>query len=102
VAKAEWGLKRICPNCSARYYDMKKKTPVCPSCGAAYDHESVMKSRRGRAAVKPVAEPVAPEEIIDALPEAAEEEAEDALIEDAEELGGDGEVKETIVEKEEI
>lgn len=98
MAKAEWGVKRICPSCGARYYDMKKKTPVCPSCGTVYDPDVVMKSRRGRVAAKPAAE-VAPEEIIDVLPEAADDEAEDALIEDAEELGGDAE--EIEVEKEE-
>ena len=99
MAKAEWGVKRVCPNCGTRYYDMKKKTPVCPSCGTAYDAEIIMKSRRGRAAAKPAAEVQAPEEVIDALPEAAGEEAEDALIEDAEELADDGETLE--VEKEE-
>ena len=99
MAKADWGMKRICPNCGTRYYDMKKKTPVCPSCNTAYDPELVMKSRRGRAAAKHVAEAPAPEEIIDALPEAADDEADDALIEDAEELGDEGEPLE--VEKEE-
>lgn len=99
MAKAEWGTKRICPNCGARYYDMKKKAPVCPSCNVTYDPESLMKSRRGRAAAKPVAEASAPEEMIDALPEAASEEAEDALIEDAEELADDDET--LTVEKEE-
>ena len=99
MAKAEWGIKRACPNCGARYYDMKKKTPVCPSCGTAYDPEAVMKSRRGRVAAKPAPEARAPEEIIDALPDAVGEEADDALIEDAEELGDDAE--EIEVEKEE-
>jgi hypothetical protein len=78
---------------------MKKKTPSCPSCGTVYDPEAVMKSRRGRAAAKPVVEAVAPEEIIDAIPEAGDDEAEDALIEDAEELGG--EEAEIAVEKDE-
>jgi uncharacterized protein (TIGR02300 family) len=99
VAKAEWGTKRMCPNCGTRYYDMKKKTPVCPSCNTAYDPELVMKTRRGRATAKPAAEAQAPEEIIDAIPEAADEESEDALIEDAEELSDDSETIE--VEKEE-
>ena len=98
MAKAEWGMKRICPSCGARYYDMKKKTPVCPSCNTAYDPELVMKSRRGRAAAKAVAAE-APEEIIDdVIPEAGDD-ADDTLIEDAEELSDDGE--EIEVEKDE-
>ena len=91
MAKAEWGTKRICPSCGARYYDMKKKTPVCPSCNTAYDAELVMKSRRGRvAAAKPAAEPVPEDVIDDVLPDAGGGDADDALIEDAEELSDDG------------
>lgn len=98
MAKAEWGMKRLCPNCGARYYDMKKKTPVCPSCNTAYDADLVMKTRRGRAVAKPAA--VEPDEVIeDVIPEAGDEEADDALIEDAEELGDEGEP--IAVEKEE-
>jgi uncharacterized protein (TIGR02300 family) len=84
VAKAEWGMKRLCPSCGTRYYDMKKKTPVCPSCNTAYDAELVMKARRGKAAAKPAPEEA--EEMIDALPDAGGDEGDDALIEDAEEL----------------
>lgn len=100
MAKAEWGLKRVCPSCGARYYDMKKHPPVCPSCGTVYDPENQQRSRRGRAAVKPTAaEAPAPEETVDDLPAADGDEAEDAVIEDAEELGED--VVEEVVEVEE-
>ena len=46
MAKPEWGIKRLCPNCSARYYDMKKNPPVCPSCATPFDPEALLKSRR--------------------------------------------------------
>ncbi|WP_421891169.1 TIGR02300 family protein [Niveispirillum sp.] len=48
MAKPEWGIKRICPNCGGRYYDMKKDPPVCPSCGTVFDPEALLKSRRAR------------------------------------------------------
>ncbi|HUY69100.1 MAG TPA: TIGR02300 family protein [Alphaproteobacteria bacterium] len=86
MAKAEWGVKRICPSCGTRYYDMKKSPPVCPSCGTAFDVESVVKARRGRAAPKPVETP-APAVV--EIPAVGDEEAEEAVIEDAEELGDD-------------
>jgi len=99
VAKAEWGLKRICPQCAARYYDMKKNPPVCPSCGTVFDPESMLRSRRGRAAPKAaVVEAVVPEEVV--LPAAEGEETEEAVIEDAEELGEDVAVEEVVVEEE--
>lgn len=99
MAKAEWGTKRICPSCNARYYDMKKNPPVCPSCGTVFDAESVVRSRRGRAAADKkaaAAAAAAPEEVIDDIPVVEGDESEDAVIEDAEELGEDV-VEEVIV-----
>lgn len=95
MAKPEWGTKRICPNCGARYYDLRKDPPVCPSCGTTFDPEALLKSRRARPA--PVEEVVkkAPadtedeEETVDAgdgeLEEADDEVAVDDLDEDADE-----------------
>jgi uncharacterized protein (TIGR02300 family) len=97
VAKAEWGLKRVCPNCATRYYDFKKNPPVCPSCGTAFDPESLMKTRRGRSAEakKPL-----PAEELEELPVLDAEEADDAVIEDADELGDDEVDVEEVVEVE--
>lgn len=90
MAKAEWGLKRLCPSCGTRYYDMKKKPPVCPNCDTVFDPENLVRSRRGRAgADKKAAEAVAPEDTLDDLPIVEDDDADDALIEDAEELGDD-------------
>lgn len=97
MAKAEWGLKRVCPSCSARYYDMKKNPPVCPSCGTTFDPENLMRTRRGRAAASSrAAVAVAPEAELEDIPVADGEEPEDAVIEDAEELG-EGEVVDEVV-----
>jgi hypothetical protein len=33
LAKPEWGIKHECPNCSVRFYDLTKPSPLsCPSC----------------------------------------------------------------------
>jgi uncharacterized protein (TIGR02300 family) len=100
VAKAEWGQKRICPNCASRYYDMKKNPPVCPSCGTAFDPEVTLRARRGRSAEKKAAVVPPPEAIIEEIPAAEAEEGEDAVIEDAEELGEDDAVEDVVVEEE--
>lgn len=100
MSKAEWGLKRICPSCGTRYYDMKKNPPICPSCGTQFDAESQMKSRRGRSAKVAAAPAPEPEEVIDDIEVADDEEADDALIEDAEELGDDP-VEKVVVGEEE-
>ncbi|MDR3424026.1 MAG: TIGR02300 family protein [Alphaproteobacteria bacterium] len=99
MSKAEWGLKRICPNCGMRYYDMKKNPPVCPSCKTPFDPESVARARRGRSADRKAAPKDVAEDVIDDLP--VTEAAEDAVIEDAEELA-DEDVDEVVeVEAEE-
>jgi uncharacterized protein (TIGR02300 family) len=119
VAKAEWGMKRLCPNCGTRYYDMRRDPIVCPHCGSPFDPEALLKTRRTRAVAAVVADPVAEEEIepdlgaeevpepveaevvLPADPEAAEAEEEDEaeeaetedeeeeVLEDASELGED-------------
>ncbi len=63
MAKAEWGTKRLCPNCGTRYYDMRHDPIVCPRCGAAFDPEALLKTRRTRAVAPAVVEPAAEEEI---------------------------------------
>jgi len=37
MVKAEWGTKRLCLSCGARYYDLNKKPPECPKCGAVFE-----------------------------------------------------------------
>src|SRR5208282_504367 len=108
--------KRLCPNCGTRYYDMQHDPIVCPRCGAPFDPEALLKTRRTRAAAPAVVpaiveeeiepdlgaeevpvpgegEPVLPIEVVEGEEEEAEEaegeeeEEEDEVIEDASELG---------------
>ncbi len=51
MAKLEWGAKRICHNCGARFYDLRRDPIVCPKCGTTFDPEALLKSRRTRSAV---------------------------------------------------
>lgn len=88
MAKPEWGSKRICPHCAARYYDMKKTPPVCPSCGTVFDPETLTKSRRSRAAEEKARKAAPVPEALDDLP-IVPDDGEDVLIEDADELGED-------------
>ncbi len=57
VANPKWGTKRICQGCQTKFYDLQKSPIVCPSCGAEFDPEALLKSRRGRSAPKPEAAP---------------------------------------------
>jgi uncharacterized protein (TIGR02300 family) len=80
VAKAEWGTKRLCPNCGTRYYDMRHDPIVCPRCGAAFDPEALLKTRRTRAAAPAAVETVADDEI---EPDLGVEEVPEPIVADA-------------------
>jgi uncharacterized protein (TIGR02300 family) len=126
LAKAEWGSKRICPSCGARYYDLMKPLGeiVCPKCATQFDPEAFLKTRRARVAAVPEKEvaAVVPEEVeveteveaeegeavegeVAAVEGESEEEEEEELIEDASELGEDeddmAEVIENVEDEEE-
>ena len=41
MPKEEWGVKRVCPSCSTRFYDLQRDPMVCPSCGHSTTLESL-------------------------------------------------------------
>lgn len=123
MAKPEWGTKRTCQSCGARFYDLGRSPAVCPSCGATLDIEALSRARRVRPPVRAVAaadpaviddpelatadvdledveetaeleEEEEEEEVIEA--EEAGDEDEEGLIEDASELGEDEDVSDVI------
>ena len=118
LAKPEWGSKRICQSCGARFYDFARSPIVCPSCGAIFDVEVLNRARRTRPVARAVAAVVEGDIAVEEaeLPEADAEveedveiegdegaiEGEDAaeedesLIEDASELGEDEELSDVI------
>lgn len=94
MSKPEWGIKRICPNCSARFYDMRHQPIVCPKCTTTFDPEVLVKKRRGRppaAEVKPLPLPPELEETlnIDLAEEMAPLDESDDVLEDTSDFGED-------------
>jgi uncharacterized protein (TIGR02300 family) len=87
MPKAEWGVKRTCPNCEARFYDLQREPIACPECGTTFklDDQGKVSATRERRAPAPVAEDE--EALVDDedLVEEADEEAEDPLLADEEE-----------------
>jgi uncharacterized protein (TIGR02300 family) len=83
LVKADLGVKRGCPSCSTRFYDLTKRPIECPKCGFSFEPEALYKQRRGR---QP--EPVAAAGVVraaDAEDEDAEDEDEDGESEEDEE-----------------
>jgi uncharacterized protein (TIGR02300 family) len=65
LVKADLGTKRVCPSCSARFYDLQKRPIECPKCAFAFEPESLYKQRRSRPAEpeKAIERPAGKEEI---------------------------------------
>ena len=51
MAKPEWGVKRLCQSCATKFYDLGRSPIACPQCGARFDPEALLKSRRSRPTV---------------------------------------------------
>jgi uncharacterized protein (TIGR02300 family) len=74
MPKPEWGVKRACASCGARFYDLMNDPIICPDCGATFVIETAKPGRRR------AAEPVARREQAEDV-ELVEEDA-DVLDED--------------------
>ena len=66
MAKPEWGTKRICPSCGAKFYDFHRDPITCPACNTAVEPGVLARVRRPRtgAAVAAVAEAEPEEEVL--------------------------------------
>ncbi|MEZ5367505.1 MAG: TIGR02300 family protein [Bryobacterales bacterium] len=65
MTKPELGVKRDCPQCGARFYDLNKEPAHCPKCDHEFIPEALLKPRKPRredepaeagAAAKPTSE----------------------------------------------
>ncbi len=107
MTRVEWGAKRQCASCGAKFYDLRRDPIICPSCDVVF--EPVAAPRSCVTAARPAAEtsPVVAArdvEIViagkdakstddaDAADGVAEDDDSDDLIEDVSELGEDDDV----------
>lgn len=100
MAKPEWGIKRTCLSCGARFYDLRKSPIECPSCHATFEPEAFVKTRRGRPTTAD-AEAKARKAAAAAKTEKEEEEEEELPElegEDLEDVGDEEEEDETVLE----
>ena len=95
MAKKEWGTKRQCQSCGARFYDLKKSKIVCPKCEKIFVPESLLKSKRWvarhNAAQEKAAKPSG---------EKPKVETEEDLVEDAEDIDDDDDSNDALLAEE--
>lgn len=50
MPKDEWGVKRVCPHCAVRFYDLQRDPMTCPSCAEEFTLESLTAPKNKSAA----------------------------------------------------
>lgn len=46
MKQEEWGIKRVCLNCGAKFYDFHKDPIICPQCETRFDVDYLSKKRQ--------------------------------------------------------
>lgn len=59
MPKEEWGVKRACPKCAVRFYDLQQDPMTCPACGASFDVASLVQQKTRSASAEKAAKAVA-------------------------------------------
>jgi len=80
MPKDEWGVKRVCPSCNERFYDLQADPMTCPSCGASFTLESLL-SDRPKAIEKTKEAETESEEVLDTSADVLDDE-EDIAVDD--------------------
>ena len=107
MAQVEWGTKRQCADCGAKFYDLRGDPIICPRCEAVFEPVAAPRSRATAAVAVAETSPVVAakdvEIVIEGKDAKTNEEADGAdvvaedddtggLIEDTSELGEDDDV----------
>ena len=104
MAKLEWGKKRTCQNCGAKYYDMLKEPPTCPKCETVFQQGTNQRGRRNRSTANaPKAIPTAAAAVKSAeleVDDLGDEtlEGDESLPEDTSDLVGDNDDVSDVIE----
>ena len=86
----DFGHKRTCPHCGAKYYDFYQDELECPQCGKSIEAVNITKPKRGRKAGITVVSPAKNTKENDELKELIEETDEtETQTEDADNLAED-------------
>jgi len=81
LVKADLGIKRVCPQCASRFYDLTKRPIECPKCHFSFEPESLYKQRRARQPEPVAAVPVTNEAEDDEETEENEEAESEEIVE---------------------
>lgn len=94
MVKLEWGTKRTCQGCTARFYDLRRSPIICPKCSETYEIQVPGRRKSRTSAVEEASVLPLVDELLGTdleLPDDldADLEDDDGLIEDTSDLGED-------------
>lgn len=94
MVKLEWGTKRSCQACSARFYDLLRSPILCPKCGTTFEIQTSGRGRRSRLSADSIKDVGLDNSLliegIDLVDDSAQSlEDDNSLIEDTSDLGED-------------
>ncbi len=96
------GTKRVCPECSTRFYDFGRPEIICPKCETKVSAEELDPVAKLQLAKKNVGKAVADEPSAAMRPEEGEEPAAGGIMDDMDDLSDDGdEIVEDLVNDDE-
>lgn len=88
MPKDEWGVKRVCPNCQGRFYDLQNEDMVCPYCTHEFNLKSLTQDKsqivKEEAKADESVDKTADDDAVDVLDDddTSDIEVDDALLDD--------------------
>ena len=104
LAKTDLGDKQVCPNCGAKFYDLRKRPAVCPKCTTSFDPaDEGARSKRGRSRVAAHDPNYDDDEEVDAKAKQVgdDEEDEESEVEETAEIDAEAEAEPLITDDDE-
>ncbi len=98
MTKPEWGTKRLCPSCGARFYDMKRTPVTCPGGTSDVPIEPLPKAKKP-APAKEAPAPVKAKVVADLASDDDSEDGDlDVAIDDVEDIDDDDDDDDALIE----
>lgn len=102
MAKTDLGDKQVCPNCGAKFYDLRRRPAVCPKCTTSFDPaEEGVRVRRTRSRIS-AHEPAfeEDEELQEGAKAEADGEEEEEEVEEAAEIDAEADAEPILTDDE--
>jgi uncharacterized protein (TIGR02300 family) len=96
------GEKQVCPNCGAKFYDLRRRPAVCPKCTTSFDpSEEGVRVRRGRSRVSAHEADYEDDEEAEETKAPREDEDDESEVEETAEVDAEAEAEPLVTDEDE-